>query len=278
MSITQDTILLAERIATQISLPRVLRVYLPEQQGTEYRDDFGLLFLEGGTVAPFYASLPGALSALKTRFSNNEITQYSLLDLVRLYGENDPASQALGLGAFNAMSQYVMKASGFLPQQASSSPKNMGSAAPQKGEQIGMVGYFCPLIDKLLDRGVNVLVIERVPERVEIRPGLSLSEDAADLSQCRLVLCTAATLINDSIDDILSHCQGAENFSLIGPSGSGLPDLLFERGVDSVGGVYFGNQPALDAKLESRESWGAAGDKYQLMPQTYPGFQALLTA
>ena len=152
----------------------------------------------------------------------------------------------------------------------------MGTGAPQKGEQIGMIGYFCPLIDKLIARGVDVLVIERQPERVDVRPGLTLSQDVADLSDCRLVLCTAATLINDSLDEVLSHCQNAENFSLIGPSGSGLPDVLFERGIDSVGGVFFKDHLALSDKITARESWGDAGEKYQLTPQTYPSYQALL--
>jgi uncharacterized protein (DUF4213/DUF364 family) len=104
-----------------------------------------------------------------------------------------------------------------------------------------------------------------------------MSENPADLESCRIVLCTAATLINDSIDEILAHCRRAENFSLIGPSGSGLPDILFERGVDAVGGVYFSDQKQLSKRLRDRESWGEAGQKYQLSPECYPGYEALLS-
>jgi len=91
-----------------------------------------------------------------------------------------------------------------------------------------------------------------------------------------VILCTAATLINDSVDEVLQHCRNAENFSLIGPSGSGLPDVLFEHGVDAVGGVFFGSTAELNNTLASRSSWGKAGQKYQLDATVYPGYQALL--
>jgi uncharacterized protein (DUF4213/DUF364 family) len=277
MSIVPKYLNLAETIAAQIVLPKVSRLYLPELNETpDVRDEFGLLFLEGGIVAPFYASLPGTLDDLWHKFPVDINTSLDLLDLISLFADRDAANKAIALGAFNAMSQFVMKRAGLLPLPEESNA-NMGTGKARTGERIGMVGYFCPLIDKLLARGVEVLVLERQPERVEIRPGVFLSQDPADLEPCRIVLCTAATLINDSIEDILAHCQHAENFSLIGPSGSGLPDVLFDRGVDSVGGVYFPNDVQLSTRLRNRDSWGSAGQKYQLTPNNYPGYQTLLS-
>ena len=276
MSIIPAYIDLAENVATQIALPKVSRLYLPElEETTEVKDEFGLLFLEDGVVAPFYASLPGTLQALWETYPANESLKLNLIELIRLFADSDPANSAIALGAFNAMSQFVMRASGLLPL-ADNKDSNMGSEKPRTGERIGMVGYFCPLIDKLLARGVDVLVVEKQAERVELRPGLTLTQNPADLADCRIVLCTAATLINDSIDDILKHCQAAENVSLIGPSGSGLPDVLFKHNVDAVGGVFFPDQRLLSTRSQNRESWGDAGQKYQLTPANYPGYKALL--
>ena len=276
MSIIPAYIEIAETIAAQIALPAVTRLYLPElDTGDEFRDEFGLLFLEGGVVAPFYASLPGTLGALRQRFPANAIIATPLLELIELMAEQDLASRALGLGAYNAMSQYLMQGAGLLPLKKTESG-NMGAAKPRPGEQVGMIGYFCPLIDKLVDRGCRVLVLEQQPERVPERPGVRLTQNPADLSSCRIILCTAATLINDSIDNILANCRQAESFSLIGPSGSGLPDVLLERGVDAVGGVYFSSDVELQNKLAERSSWGSAGQKYQLTADIYPGYQALL--
>jgi len=276
MSIIPAYLEIAQSIANQISLPAASQLYLPEPDTSdEFRDEFGLLFLEGGIVAPFYASLPGTLNALRDRFTAESVTGMPLLDMISLMDQADLASHALGLGAYNAMSQYLMQGAGLLPLSKGDS-SNMGSAKPRPGEEVGMIGYFCPLIDKLVDRGHRVLVLEQQPERVPERPGVRLTQDTADLSSCRIILCTAATLINDSIDDILEHCQQAESFSLIGPSGSGLPDMLLERGVDAVGGVFFSSDSELKGKLAERSSWGSAGQKYQLTAENYPGYQALL--
>ena len=277
MSIVKEYIEIAEQINLHCDLPKIYRLYLPDQRETQdVRDEFGLIFLRGGVVAPFYASLPGTLETLWQKFPVGREIELDLLDLIRLFADSDLANKAIALGAFNAMSQFVMQRAGLLPLN-NLAGANMGSAKPRAGERIGMVGYFCPLIDKLVDRGVEVLVLEKQPERVEARPGVFMSENPADLEPCRIVLCTAATLINDSIDEILAHCQHAENVSLIGPSGSGLPDVLFKRGIDAVGGVYFSDQYQLSARLRDRESWGEAGQKYQLSPDSYPGYKALLS-
>ncbi len=276
MSIVPEYLNLAETIAAQIVLPKVSRIYLPELNETpDVRDEFGLLFLEDGIVAPFYASLPGTLDTLWQKFPVGISTNLDLLNLIRLFADRNPANKAIALGAFNAMSQFVMKRAGLLPLSEESNA-SMGTGKPRTGERIGMVGYFCPLIDKLLARGVEILVLERQAERVELRSGVFLSQNPADLEPCRIVLCTAATLINDSIEEVLAHCQHTENFRLIGPSGRGLPDVLLDRGFDAVGGVYFPDDVQISTRLHNRDSWGSAGQKYQLTPDTYPGYQTLL--
>ncbi len=141
-----------------------------------------------------------------------------------------------------------------------------------------MVGYFCPIIDRLVEQGVKVLVIEQQPGRVPRRQHVELSEDLKALADCRLVYCTASTLINDSLEQVLDCCAGAEAVDLIGPSGSGLPDVLFKYGVHAVGGVSFDDAGALREALRRRESWGSAGNKYELTSVNYPGFEALLAA
>ena len=276
MSIVREYIEIAELVASQINLPKIARLYLPDKDDSpDVRDEFGLIFLQGGVVAPFYASLPGTLNTLWETFKVGRKPGLDLLELVRLLADSNLANKAIALGAYNAMGQYVMQHAGLLPLNDEANA-SMGSAKPRAGERIGMIGYFCPLIDKLVDKGVEVLVLEKQPERVEQRPGVYLSENPADLESCRIILCTAATLINDSIDDILSHCTNAENISLIGPSGSGLPDVLFKHGIDAVGGVYFPDQKQLGVRLRKRESWGEAGQKYQLTPDNYPGLARLL--
>jgi uncharacterized protein (DUF4213/DUF364 family) len=82
-------------------------------------------------------------------------------------------------------------------------------------------------------------------------------------------------LINDTLGELLAAVSADTRFELIGPSGSGLPDPLFARGVASVGGISFADNQCLLEHLNRGESWGRAGRKYQLSAANYPGIDHL---
>ncbi len=170
-----------------------------------------------------------------------------------------------------------MRRAGYSPLQ-SNKTGSTGMGKPQAGETIGMVGYFPPLVEKLLAQKINIRVLEINPERVEDLSGVKLCTKPAELVDCEHVLCTSSTLINGTLPGLLEVCRQSRSFSLLGPSGSGLPDLWFERGVDSVGGIVFHDLPALHESLDTQQSWGQTGHKYQIRPVDYPGVRALLDA
>ncbi len=277
MSLSRDYRALARRIAEHIELPAVAGLHLPHiVEEAEKPDEFGFVFLEDGSVGPFYTSLEDSLPRLWHRYPDPAGVRADALQLTQAFGDADLAASALALGAFNAISQHLFRRARYSPARASASDASTGLARPAAGDRVGMVGYFCPLVERLLEQGVQVLVVEKKPERVEIVEGVELAQSAAELQHCDQVLCTASTLINGSLEDILRHSRGRGGFSLIGPSGSGLPDLLFERGVDSVGGIEFTDLDALHEALEQQVSWGHAGHKYQLTADNYPGVGELL--
>lgn len=275
MTISIEIITLARRLCSELDLPEITGLHLPELTSRdEFCDEFGFVFLADGTAAPFYVSLPGTLEQLHARFPQPDQAGMSLLDCIGALSGTALPERALAIGAWNALSQYLIRRAGFhCPLRGSG-----GDNRPMPGERIGMVGYFCPIVDRLVEQGVKVLVVEQQPGRVPQRELVQLSEDLGSLADCRLVYCTASTLINDSLEQVLAACHGAEAVDLIGPSGSGLPDPLFEHGVHAVGGVSFGDANALRRVLACRESWGAVGLKYELTTANYPGVGALLSA
>ncbi|MEZ5448941.1 MAG: DUF364 domain-containing protein [Thiolinea sp.] len=186
---------------------------------------------------------------------------------------NSLAERALGIGAFNALSQYVMRLSGFRPEQ-----RRRKTDVHTQARALGMVGYFCPLVERITAEGRSVIVLEKQPERVNPHPQVRVVTSPAELAECSEVLCTASTLINDTLDSILQACPHVESFSLIGPTAGGLPDILFARGVDSVGAIRFQDQPLLLDTLAHEESWGKAGEKYEISRAGYPGVEQLLQA
>ena len=93
--------------------------------------------------------------------------------------------------------------------------------------------------------------------------------------RCAQVLCTASVLINDTLDELLAACADVQDFQIIGPTGSGLPDALFARGVAGVGGIVFDDPVRLREVLARGDPWGSAGRKYQVTPEDHPGIARL---
>ncbi|WP_050988037.1 Rossmann-like domain-containing protein [Thiothrix nivea] len=207
------------------------------------------------------------------QFPNPEQVSLPLDELLVKLQAPDLASRALGLGAFNALSQYVLRLAGFpLAPHRNHDRDNL----PVPVGKVGMVGYFCPVIDRLTDQGIAVLVLEKVPERVPDRPLVSVTTNPRDLAGCDEVMCTASTLINDTLDDILAAYGQVPDFSLIGPSAGGLPDAVFARGVEEVGATVYPDREKLLYLLANQDSWGKAGRKYRIRREDYPGLEALL--
>ena len=141
---------------------------------------------------------------------------------------------------------------------------------------VGVVGFFRPLIEQFLASGLRVIVIEKQPDRVPADLPVDVQMQPSALATCDFVLCTASTLINDTLDEILASVHPNADIQLLGPSASGLPDVLFSRGVRSVGGVMIEDLARLKRAMQREESWGKSGRKYMLTPETYPGLDALL--
>jgi uncharacterized protein (DUF4213/DUF364 family) len=232
-------------------------------------DCFAFLFLSDGSAGPFYVSLGNSLARLVERYPDGGIPAESPRELLDGFISSDPMDRALALGAFNAMSQSLMRRAGFVP------PRVPPDADPAPGETVGMVGFFGRLARPWSAAGVRIKVLELAPERVEPLPGVSVTSDAGGLEDCSRIVCTSSVLVNQTLDDIISAVGDPSRIDLVGPSGSGLPDIPLARGVRSVGGTFFPDAEALLATLDAGGRWGGSGRKYRITGACYPGFQAL---
>jgi uncharacterized protein len=280
MNFAQEYLQLAQSIMAQIEIPAVAGIHLPRPVEEEQKaDEFGFVFLEDGTAAPFYTSLDDALEQLWKKYPDGHSCQVEIRELIEYLDSDEPSLNALALGAFNAMSQHVMARAGYSPAEFRTNPNPLEDSSARRGrstKRIAMVGYFRPMIARLLEQGNTLLVLEKNPARVELQAGVELTTNPADLLNFDRILCTASTLINGTLGEILQYKKESAHFSLIGPSGSGLPDVLFQHAVDDVGGILIQDVPALKVSLEKQESWSHAGQKYQLSQQQYPGITDLL--
>lgn len=90
------------------------------------------------------------------------------------------------------------------------------------------------------------------------------------------MISTSTILLNDTLDAVLDACSGATYMAIIGPGAGCLPDPLFDRGTDTIGGARIVDRQRFTAALARGESWGAATQKYCIRRQGYPGIEQLL--
>jgi len=263
---------LISQIDNAISLPQIEQILLPvDDTSPDIKDNFGFVVLSDGSTGPFYTCLGKTREWVETT-AHQAIGQSPVTIARHLDGVDIPRS-ALALGTFNALSQHLMKRAGFDP---STIGKRADSELPDA--HIGMVGFFGPLIERYLAQGKKVTVIEQQPERVPAELGLAVFTTPEALADCDYILCTASTLINNSIESIIQAAGKPAKINLIGPSASGLPDLLFDLGIHSTGGLIINRPEDLKCAIAAGESWGSCGRKYQLTRADYPGVAQLLEA
>lgn len=262
------------QLAARLGHPCVSGLYLPAPVADEtFRDEFGFVLLADGSVGPFYVSMGDLLRTLWQRHPDPELVRGDATTLLGGFAEGDIARRALAVGTYNALSAALFHRVGFIPPERAG---NAGLNDVPAGGSVGMVGYFRPLVDRLTALGCSVRVLELSPERVEDKEGVSRCSDPSGLIGCDLVLCSASALINDSLEGLLALLAGRVRIEMIGPSGSGLPDPLFARGVSAVGGSLFSSQAELIEHLGRGEPWGRVAHKYQLDAVSYPGLARLL--
>jgi uncharacterized protein (DUF4213/DUF364 family) len=97
--------------------------------------------------------------------------------------------------------------------------------------QVALVGRF-PFIEELRPAVARLWVLELTPQPGEYGP-----ERAAEiLPQADIVVITASTLINQSLEGLLKLVRAEATVMLLGPS-TPLTSLLFEFGIDLLSGV-----------------------------------------
>lgn len=271
MSFADDLLAGLARFAARAPLPRVKALHLPADPppGSE-RGEFGALELEDGSVGLSYVLLDDTLAALRgltlARGSDP-------LALARGVAGGTGAVRALGLAAANALTRCLFDRAGFVPPASSDS---IADIDPQPGERVGMVGFFKPLLPRIVATGAQLVVVELRADLVGQHDGYRVTQDTAELATCRKVLATGTLLLNDTLDGVLAHCRGATRLALIGPTLGCLPDALFARGVTSIGGSWITDPAAFVETLPAGALRSAHARKFTLRAADYPGLEALL--
>ena len=112
----------------------------------------------------------------------------------------------------------------------------------EENTSVTFIGLIKPLIRKVSKITQAITLIEdNIPIPAEFERSKSKKSinqlDPEEIST-EILFCTGTTLINDTLEKILDlYKNRAQKIIIIGPSVSLIPDILFDYGVNIVGGM-----------------------------------------
>lgn len=269
-----------KQLDERFALPAVARVVLPDtmlsdSEANAKHDKFGMLMLADNSSGLFYRLLGvKAEQVAHYRQAAKSVEGEPALQVAQLLTHKDEFFCGIGMACINAITHHLYRRAGFNPAQ--NHPKPAAATTPAGCAPTGMVGYFSQQVDGLLKQNKRVVVLE-LDEQLHRSTGeLLITSDITKLQPCNPIYCTASTLINHTLEGLLLALAQDRHFELIGPTAGCLPDVLFEYGVNTVGGSYVAEPHITKTRIERGEAWSDSVQKYSLERQAYPGFDALL--
>ena len=162
-----------------------------------------------------------------------EISGTSASDAIRMVFSSNLIEVAVGVASVNALSQVSFEKH---PEKYVISNIDVLELISH-GDKVSMVGYFGPLIPKVLERTNEVFIFEKrtvTDNRVRI---VSPSNMPEILQSSDVILISGSTLVNKTLNRILRFAGKAREVVLLGPTASMIPHPLFRKGITAVMGV-----------------------------------------
>jgi uncharacterized protein (DUF4213/DUF364 family) len=274
LTVARELISLLERFATRSALPRIRALHLPPPSAAGTKSgEFCAVELEDGSIGLSYVLLGDTLASLAADKGSAALGGADSLAVARRYQHEAGARRTVGFAAVNALTRCLFERAGFIPDSAADS---IGLLDPQPDEHIGMIGFFGPLVPRIVAAGAKLTVVELNPALAGEGAGYRVTLDPTGLASCGKVLSTSTVLLNDTLDDVLAYCRSAQYFAMVGPGAGCLPDPLFARGVTLLGGNWICDREGFLDALKHGRSWGEYARKFALLRDHYPGAAALI--
>jgi uncharacterized protein (DUF4213/DUF364 family) len=178
---------------------------------------------------------------------------------------DDPLEKTVGMAVLNALSQDFLNKHP-VAYRLDTQSDLFSLMQLDKTSRVGVVGFFRPMMQRLVDNAGEVVVIEQAPELLRESHPFTMTADPTALQACDKILITATTVLNDSLPVLMPHCANAAFVAMMGPTAGFLPDAVFELGVDAVGFTRVENLDLFMDRFASGGKWGQATRKVWAMP------------
>ncbi|MCP4469339.1 MAG: hypothetical protein GY815_01415 [Gammaproteobacteria bacterium] len=275
MGIASDYLQLMQTIGAKLQIPPVREICIaPFEADPVKSSKFGALVLADGTVGLTYTGLDDDLQVLQDRCKYESLVNESPVQIASLYIREESWNKVLGMAAINAISQYLFNRGGY---SIPTGGKTVTHLELGKGDHVGMVGFFPPLVEQVRALGLPLTVIELDEQWLQSDDRFEVTMEPEKLNACSKIICTGTVLVNQTIDDLLPHFKNASQIFIVGPTVGCLPDPLFDRGITQLGGCTVLDSAQFIRLWAAQEKWRDSARRYVLSRDSaYPGCAQLL--
>ena len=196
-------------------------------------------------LASTLSSIISKTNCSKINFAG-ELTNYSLTELLSWSYETPTLKKIIGIATLNGVSQHILK---IINPYKKFENDLLDFLNINENTTITFIGLIRPLIREISKITRFITIIE---DSIPISPYFKKFKFSRTVNQLEdneletdLLFCSGTTLINDTLESILEKFKKkAQKIIIIGPTASMIPDILFEYGVNVVGGMEILNSKA----------------------------------
>jgi uncharacterized protein len=242
---TENNSILGETIAT---IGTILGSELDEL--TLKRAVVGLFFTgvelsngAAGTCATPIKSIPEAVccpsSAMAMPFPG-KLRGRRAFDVAREAFSDHGIRRAVGIATVNALADCCWQRRPHPDVELRPGVDAFDATDIRPGDKVVVVGAFVPFLKELKRRGQAFLVLEQDPAtlKADELPFFRPAEQAPEiLPNADVALITGATLVNNTLEELLALTRRDARVTVVGPTVGMLPDAFLARGADVLGCV-----------------------------------------
>jgi uncharacterized protein (DUF4213/DUF364 family) len=149
-------------------------------------------------------------------------------------------SRAVGIATLNALAELCWRRRPNPAVALLAGADAFDASEIREGERVVLVGAFIPFLKALKRRHQPYLVLEQNPAalKAEEMPFYRPADLAPEVVPgADVLLISGATLLNDTLEDLLALAAPAARVTVLGPTVGMLPDAFLARGADILGTV-----------------------------------------
>jgi len=170
----------------------------------------------------------------------------------------DGLRRAVGIACLNALAELCWRRRSNPDVELLPGADAFDATEFRPEDRVVVVGAFVPFLKELKRRRQPFLVLEqnRAMLKPEEMPFYRPAKEAREVvPEADVLLVTGATLLNDTLEDLLAWAPPEARVTVVGPTVGMVPDALLARGADILGSVRI-TEP--DAFLDLLAEGGAA--------------------